>query len=318
MLWLYILVFIVACVILLKSGTSAVKVLVRIARFLKWSEFITAFLLMAFTTSLPEFFVALTSAFNKKTEIAFGNVMGSNIINLTWAVALPVMLAGSLKARSLIARRSSLYAVIIAVLPLFLILDGNLSRLDGFLLLFVVLLYIKNLLEQKKRFAKPVNDAEKDWAATRGFLKDLLIFFLAAAFLLLSAQAIVWAASQIASLAGVSLVFISILFVALGTTLPEVIFGLKSVFLNHKDMVLGNLMGSVAANVGLVLGLAVLIHPLKVADFSPYLSGIAFTIAGVLFFSLFIRSERQITRGEGVFLILLYLAFVLSQVLLGS
>ncbi|GAH91945.1 unnamed protein product, partial [marine sediment metagenome] len=87
MAWFYISIFIGSCLLLISSGTWVVNSLIRIAKALGWKEFVVSFILMAFATSLPELFVGITSALNHKPALSFGNVIGSNIINLTLVVA---------------------------------------------------------------------------------------------------------------------------------------------------------------------------------------------------------------------------------------
>ena len=306
-----------------------VKHLVNIARFLRWGEFVVAFLLMAVVTSLPELFVGITSALHKRPEIAFGNIIGANIINLTLVVAIPVLIAGALELKSLMAQRTAIYASVIAVLPIFLIMDGKLSRIDGFVLLICLALYFQWVLGKRERFKKVFNGEKFEQPSTtaevsiqavgmvKAFAKDLIWFFATVILLLLAAEGIVWSASVLASGIGVPLFVVSVLFVALGTTLPETIFSIKAVSSKHKDMVLGNLMGSVIVNSTLVLGVTVLIYPLQIFEFSPYIAGILFTLATILFFVLFARSHKSINRKEGLFLLVIYVVFIVVQLLLG-
>lgn len=328
---------------LVQSGGAAVKYLSKIARFLKWSEFMVAFLLMAVTTSLPEWFVGVTSALHKTPEISFGNVIGANIINLTFAVALPVLIAGVLGVYSLMARRTSIYASVIAFLPVLLILDKKLSRIDGVILLLCLAFYLQWILRNKEKFSRVFNGGESnkipraskkpkvsveealsgmvqapiEVALTLGsFFKALASFFVAALLLLASAEGIVWSAGRLASNLKLPLHLISIILVALGTTLPEVVFSIKALSLKHKEMILGNLMGSVIINSTLVLGTAVVIYPFKALQFSPYLVGIVFAVATLFFFNLFTRSHNQINRKEGLFLLFIYLLFIVVQFLI--
>jgi len=328
MFW-YILLFIVSCIVLVKSGGVVVKHLVNIARFLRWGEFVVAFLLMAVVTSLPELFVGITSALHKMPELSFGNVIGSNIINLTLVVAIPVLIAGALELKSLMAQKTAVYTSVIAVLPVFLLVDGKLSRIDGFILLLCLAFYFQWVLSKRDKFKKVFNGkkleevsgtaeaADRAAGMVKAFIKDLVWFFAAVILLLLAAEGIVWSASVLATGIGVPLLVVSILLVALGTNLPEIIFSLKAVSLKHKDMVLANLMGSVIVNSTLVLGATVLIYPLQIFEFSPYIAGILFTLATILFFALFARSRKSINRKEGLFLLLIYVAFVIVQLFLG-
>lgn len=109
MIWLYIIIFIISAAALLKAGSLAVKKLSKIAEFLKLSEFIVAFVLMALATTMPEIFVGITSALSSRPALSFGNVIGSNIINLTLLVAVITLLASPLRVESKSARRNTVY-----------------------------------------------------------------------------------------------------------------------------------------------------------------------------------------------------------------
>ena len=296
MLWLYLLIFIVACSVLVRSGAWVVRSLIRIARYLKMTEFTVAFILMAFATTIPELFVGITSALHGRPELSFGNIIGSNIINLTLAVAIGVFIAKGLKCEGAVIQRSSIYTLLIAFLPILLMLDGSISRVDGVILILALAVYLQRLFYQKERFTKVFANAfNREWTQFRLFLKDLAVFFGGLLLLLLSAEGIVWSSTYLATAFNMPLMIIGAVLVALGTNLPEITFGIKAITMGHKDMVLGNLLGAVAINSTLVLGVTVLIYPLKIVSFSPYITGIIFVVAAVLFFTIFSRNGKEIS-----------------------
>ncbi len=314
MLWAYLLIFIVSCALLIKSGTWMVRSLIRIARYLKMTEFLVAFILMAFATSVPELFVGIMAALHGQPELSFGNVIGSNIINLTLAVAIGVMIAKGLKCEGAVIQRSSIYTLVIVLLPILLMLDGDISRVDGIILLLALAVYLQRLFYQKERFTRVFSNAfNRESAQLKLFLKDFGVFLFGLVLLLLSAEGIVWSALHLATTFNVPLLVIGSIMVALGTNLPEITFGIKAISMGHKDMVLGNLLGSVVINSTLVIAVTVLIFPLKVDNFSPYIIGIAFIIGAVLFFTIFSRTGKEISRREALFLLLIYIAFVVVQ-----
>lgn len=316
MLWLYITIFAVSCLILIRAGTLAVKSLAVIAKFLKWSEFTVAFLLMSFTTTLPEFFVGVFSGFHHTPQLSFGNVLGSNIIHLTLVTAIAVLLGRTLKAKSIVIQKTAVYTAIIALLPILLLLDKEISRIDGILLLIALFVYVHHLIYHKERFGKTFDyNLKKDWAVFKIFFKYLGFFSLAIILLLLSAEGVVWSSLKIASALGLSLLFIGTMLVALGSNLPEIVFTVKSFKLGHRDMVLGDLLGSVVINSTLVLGTTVLISPLKVIEFAPYVISIGFIVAVIILFVLFIKSNKEITKKEALILLFIYFGFLVIQFL---
>lgn len=172
MIWLYISIFIGSCAILVRSGAWMIRSLTRIAKYLQVTEFFVAFILMAFATSVPELFVGITSALHGRPELSFGNVIGSNIINLTLAVGVGVMIAKGLKCEGAIIQRSSIYTVVIALLPILLMLDGSISRVDGVVLILALVFYLQRLFYQKERFTKVFSNAfHRDQSYFRLFFK---------------------------------------------------------------------------------------------------------------------------------------------------
>ena len=307
----YLLIFIVSCVALVRSGTWIVRSLTRIAQFLKWKEFIVSAILMAFATSIPELFIGVTSAFHQKPQLSFGTIIGSNIIAFTLVLGIGAILTKGLKFEGKILQRSSLYVAAIALLPLLLMLDGRISRIDGLFLFLVLIFYFHHLLSQQERFSKAFVDSfRRDWTHLKIFLKDLGIFFGGVLLLLLSAEGIIFSSSNLAEEFNMSLVIVGIFLVALGTSLPEITFGIRSIVMGHREMILGNVMGSVVINSTLILGLTALICPFEIHNFSPYFAGIIFTVATALFFTIFLKTQNTISRKEAIFLILIYFAFI--------
>ena len=143
----------------------------RIAKFLGWKEFVVAFFVMAFAASLPNLFVGISSAFHKIPQLSFGDIVGGNLVDLTIVVALAALVAKGLPAESRMVQTSSIFTILIAILPLILILDGKLGRGDGILLILVFFLYIFWLFSKKERFAK-VYEGE-----TESIAKEFKIFF---------------------------------------------------------------------------------------------------------------------------------------------
>jgi len=318
MIWFYVLIFIISCLVLARSGTWIVRALTRIAQFLKWKEFIVASVLMAFATSLPELLIGITSALHQKPQLSFGDIIGSNIIVLTLVIGIGAILAKGLRFEGKILQRSSAYASIIACLPFLLILDGNLSRIDGVILILALVFYFYRLLSHGERFTKILsNFFNKDRDDFKPFLKNLGIFLGSVCLLLLSAEGIVFSAFNLAAILNLPLVIIGMFLVAIGTSLPEITFGIRSIAMGHKEMILGDVMGSVVINSTLVLGLVALICPFIIPDFSPYFVGIIFTAVTVFLFVVLTRTADQIiTKKEALFLFGIYILFVICELLI--
>lgn len=270
---------------------------------------------MAFCTSLPELLVGLNAAFHKIPQLSFGNIIGANILNLSLGLGLVAFLAGGLKVKRRVAQQDSFLAVAIGILPLILILNKQLGRIDGIILILVFIFYVRRLWHQenknKKILSVKAQIAGKDF---KSFLKHGVIFFLSALLLILSAELVVRSGQFFVSAFNLAPIVVGALILALGTSLPETIFGIRSARMNHKAMAIGNQLGSVIINSTLILGLVALVHPIQIVNFSPYFIGIIFTLIVALFFTNFIKSRSTISIKEAGVLILIYLVFVLFEI----
>jgi len=312
---LYIFIFVVSFFILASSSKWLVDILSRVAKFLGWKEFVVSFFIVAFATTIPNFFVDIISALNKVPHLAFGDVVGTNIAELTLIVALSALISkAGLSVPSRTVQGSSLFTIGVAILPLVLILDGNLSRVDGILLLVAFLIYLVWLFNKRERFEKIYNGIPEP-LSLKFFIKNTLFLFCSILLLLLSAQQIVKSAIFFSDSLHLPLSLIGILVVGLGTALPELSFTFQAAKKSQDWFIVGDVMGSVIMTATLVLGIVALICPIEISDFSPFAIGRIFLVISALFFLIFIQTGHKITRKEALFLLGIYILFVLVEIL---
>jgi len=319
MLWLYILIFIISCILLTLAGERLVSSLMRIARFLGWREFVVSFFIMSFAASLPELFIGITSALQGIPQLSFGNIIGASVIHYTLAIAICALILKGIDVESRTVRATSLFTVVASILPLLLILDGILSRADGILLILSFFFYISWLFSKQERFTRIYDGLALSYLKEfRTFLKDIGILILGTILLLLSSWGIIESATSFAEIIGVPLAFVGILIVGLGTALPETYFSIKAAQKGQSWIILGNLMGCTAITASLVLGIVAIIYPIRIFNFSPFIIGFSFLILSAIFFLFFIRTGKKITKKEAIFLLSVYIIFVLFQILFAS
>lgn len=311
---IYALIFIIASLVLIKSSAVLVRALVNIARFMRWSEFLVSFILIGIATSLPELFVGISSAFNNASALSLGNIIGSNIVNLTLVAGIIILFSRGIKIKSKIIQRDVWIVFGLAVLPILFLLNKTLSRFEGLILLGLFAGYLIYLVRRKKESPKILNN----FSEIKTVLKSIIIFIISLVLLLASAWLIVYSAQTIALGLNANLVLIGILIVAFGTSLPELIFGLRSVLMKHKEMHMGNLIGSTAANSALILGITALIRPIQLESLNSFITGAVFMILALLLFNLFIRTKNKLSWKEGLLLILFYVVFVLVSISLST
>lgn len=313
-----ILIFIVSCLALAFAGRWLIGSLAGVARFLGWREFVVAFVIMSFASSIPNLFLGISAALRGIPELSFGDVVGGNVVDLTIVVALAAILCKrGLPADSRMVQNSAVFTLFIAILPLVLVSDGELSRIDGIILISSFLFYVFWLFSKQERFTKVYNHAKEKSPLKRftNFLKDLFVIALSAGILILASQGIIISSSFFAAALGLPLFLIGVLIVGLGNAMPETFFSAISARKDQCWMILGNLMGSVVVAATLVLGTVVLIKPVVITDFTSLIAARFFLIIAVIFFFFFIRSDKEITKKEAFILFSIYFIFILTEIL---
>lgn len=310
----YVLIFILSCILLILSSSWLVGALLRIAKFLGWKEFVVGFFIMAVATSFPNLFIGIISAIKKVPELSFGDVMGANIFDLSLVVAVSVFISKmGLSAKSRIVQGSAIFTMAIAILPLILVMDGIISRADGIILIAVFLFYIFWIFSKRERFEK-VYDG--DTISFGVFSRNLGIFLLSVLLLIVAAKGLVESSLFFVESLNIPLSLVGMLIIGIGSSLPEAFFAIQAARKGQDWLLLGDLMGGIIIVATLVLGTVALIYPIKIADFSPYFAARIFLAISAIAFMIFVRTHEKITKKEAVALILIYLVFVASEILL--
>lgn len=283
----------------------------------RFSKFALTSLILGLATSLPELFVGISSAIEGQTILSLGNIIGANIANISLVIGGAALIGGSVLVRDSFLRRDVFYVFLAATSPILLLADKNLSRIDGVILIILYVLYQLLIFNEHKsrfkkkeifyqRFLRKIN-------TNNNSKKELVWIIFGIILLLFAANALVKIAVNLASTFNLPLLLVGLLIVAIGTTLPELVFSIEALRKRQSDMVFGNLLGSIVANSTLIIGLAVLISPVKIQSTGNYfLSTMAFLLIFV-FFYLFIRTKKRLDRWEGGILLLTYLLFVFFE-----
>lgn len=309
MLFLNLVYFFLACIVLAVSATFLVKNLVKIAEFLRITEFAAAFIIMAVATSLPELFVGIMSALTGNPALSFGNIIGANIIDLTLVMGIIIIASRNIKIKDKEIKKDAFFMSLIALLPLILFLIGNvLSRLDGLILLAIFFVYSRRLLKRQKKFKEKMKNRIKRYE----IIFTMLFFIFSLGVLFVSANFIVKYATLLAVDLALPQIMIGLFLVSIGTTLPELTFGVRAAMLRHGEMALGDQIGTVICNATFILGVVALIEPITAA-FAPFIIASAFLLLSCFLFITFTESGNRLDMKEGISLILLYIFFVMVE-----
>lgn len=311
MLFIEFMIFLVGCSGLIISSHFVVKSLIKVEEYYHLREFIVGFLMIGILTSMPELLVGAISALSKMSALSFGNILGASVVDIALVMGIVAFVGKKIKFEAQLEKTTLFIISAMTILPLLLFLDGELSRTDGIILIGAFVLYVLRLFKIRKSFKK-VNYGK---VSEDKVYKNMGIFVFSLVILIASARVIVFSASEIASLLSFPLVLIGLLIVSPGTSLPELSFELGCVLKGHCSVALGDLLGSLAFNSTLILGVVSLIYPIH-ANFSTFIVSSIFIVASIILFLVFSRTGRIMTRKEGTVLLLLYFLFVVTSILL--
>ena len=270
---------------------------------------------VAIGTSMPELLVSVQAALAGKSDLAIGNVIGSNIANIGLILGATGLIA-PLGVQAILLRREIPILILLTIFTFLLTLDGQIGRADGIILLlafvaFNALFYHLAKQEQLTREQlladldeKP--EAELSRAREFGFLLAGL-FALA-----LGSKLMVEGAVNVARIIGISELVIAITLVAFGTSLPELAASLSAAFHDETDLAIGNVVGSNIANLLLVLGVTAFLQPIAVNRTEVLFEFIVMIGFAVLLLP-FLRRQRLSRRSSAIFLGA-YIAFVIYTV----
>ena len=319
MLFYLILIFLLSF-ILIKATDILIVNFEALSVKTKIRKFALTSLILGLATSLPELFVGLSASFAGKSILSLGNIMGANIANLSLVVGGAALIGGALRVEGVFLKKDVFYAFLAATAPMILLTDKVLSRIDGLILLTLYVFYQIVIFSEKKhrqefkktqemgvihRLIRKMNHLETK--------KEIGWILLSIIVLLFSADFLVKVAMKLAVVLNLPLILIGLLIVSVGTTLPELVFGIKASKDKQSSMVFGNLSGSIVANATLIIGLVALISPIRIQAFASYLlATMAFVIIFGLFY-FFIRTKHRLDRWEGLALLLVYLVFVIME-----
>ncbi len=310
-----ILILLGSFLLLALAGKWLIDALARIGVCLKLKEFVLAFFVMGIGATIPNLIIGIISAFRGIPELSFGDVVGSNIFDISIVVGLAALISrGGLSSNSRTVQGSSIFMVAIALLPLFLIFDGKLSRIDGIMLLAGFAVYTLWLFSKKDRFTKVYENRPQIFTIWE-IVKASFIIIIGLISLFIGGLGVVHSATFLYETFNLPLGLIGIFVVAIGTCMPETFFSIHAARKGQDWMILGNQMGNVAITSTFILGIVSLISPIKIVDFSPFIVARVFLIIAVLSFFFLIKTGQRITRREGLVLIGIYIAFLIVEIL---
>lgn len=312
-----ILLIIVGLGILIAGADWLVKGASAVARSLGIPALVVGLTVVSFGTSAPELTVNLYSAFTGATDLAIGNIIGSNIANILLILGITVLIT-PLRVQSSTVKWEIPLALVAAMLVYGMgrdvLLDGAaadvITRSDGLALIgfFAVFLFYVFALAKSDALAVPDEDESEEKSMSLVWAIGLIVAGLAA--LIFGGRIFVDNAIILAQVIGLSEAVIGLTVVAIGTSLPELATSVVAAMKKQIDIAVGNIVGSNIFNIFWILGATAVIAPLPVsAGFGvDALVMVAATLA--LFFALFVGTRHQLDRWQGIVFICAYIGYV--------
>lgn len=285
------------CALLYFGGDWLVVGVCGLAKRLRVSPIIVAFVVMGFGTSAPELFVAVNSTLAGAHDIAMGNIVGSNIANLFLVLALTALVRPLVVDPGVMTVDGG--AMLIAALALWLVAaDGAVGRIEGAILVAAMLSYVAIRWHSLRESAETEEDSP-------AIIKALLLSLLALTALPVGAHLFVEGARNFATQLGVSEALIGLTVVAIGTSLPELAACMAAALRKQADMILAGILGSNVFNSTVVLGGTALLVPINVSG--TFLTGwIPIMVAASIVTLALLRTGLVLSRKEAGFMLAAY------------
>ncbi|HCW88456.1 MAG TPA: calcium/sodium antiporter [Marinobacter sp.] len=284
------------------------------AKHLGMPTLLIGMVIIGFGTSAPELAVSAMASLDGNPGLALGNAYGSNISNIALIVGLTAVIA-PIAVHSQVLRKEIPILLAITALAGYQLLDGELSRLDGWILLaaFAGVMGWSIVQGFRGKGDSLIGETETELAEHPMPLGRAVAWLgVGLVLLLVSSRMLVWGAVTIAQAMGISDLVIGLTIVAIGTSLPELASALAAVKKNEHDLILGNIIGSGIFNTLAVVGMAAAIHPLSVDSevlYRDWTVMTALTIAMLLMGFGLTGKSRTISRLDGGLLLLTFLAY---------
>lgn len=265
-------------------------------------QLVVGLTIVAMGTSAPEAAVSITASLKGVADIAVGNVVGSNILNILIILGLTSWIVPVAIRKSTLTTEIPFMIGITVVLLIMGLTDGIISRVDGIIFWLLFLLYLGYLFRMAKK-----GKEEKEDSVSESMTRLIAFALLGGVLVVAGSNMTVNSATVIAKMLGMSERFIGLTIVALGTSLPELVTSVTAAKKGNADIAIGNIVGSNIFNILFILGTSALIMPLRYApDFG--MDGIIAILSGILLWLAVLR-KRELRRKWGIVFLLCYAVY---------
>ncbi len=298
--------------ILFKCADYFVESAAGMAKYFNLPKMLVGIIIVGFATTAPEIAVSAQSAWLGHPEIAFGNALGSVIVDDGIALALAAIVSPvAIAVNKDILKTAGIFLIIIDIIAFLLALNGTISRIEGLIFVFLLVCYILFVIYSEKKRKLHLIEINEESIQKEGInLKKLLLLFAAGlAGVILAARLVIHSSLIISGYFEISETVIGLTIVAIGTSLPEISTCIIASVRGHGEIAVGDIIGADILNILWIIGVSATIKAISLQSFTVYFSFISmFIIVGTMLLEL--RMGYKLTRGKGIILIVLYLIYL--------
>lgn len=308
-----LVIFIVSGLIVWVLAGSLITAVDRVARRSHRSGFSVAFLILGLLTSISEISVATNATLSQVPQVSAGNLIGATFVVLFLVIPVFALMGKGVELRHTISKRNLFFALLVSLLPAFLVLDGNVTRTEGLLaiLAYATLFYFIHHQRTSSSVLPPV---PQEFRTRKALLRDLGQIAAGGIGIFIAAHFLVDQSVYFASLLTIPVSLIGLIILSIGTNIPELVIAARSIGSKKQDIAFGDYLGSIAMNVPIFGMVALFSGTFFVEPSEFYVTTILMAI-GALALYLFARSQNIITRREGGILLLFYVFFIVLQLI---
>lgn len=309
MIYLYL---IIGLITLLSGGELLVSGAIKIANKFQISPIVIGLTIVSFGTSLPELLVSLRAALIESPGITIGNVIGSNIANLTLVLGATVILMPIVIEKKQ-HFKNWIFMFVISIAFYFFAYDGLIDRIEAILLFLILIAFILIVIKNSNKHIKEVDIIDNKYEENSK-MTPIIIYILGGGLgLYFGSELLVYSAVEITRAWGWSEAVIGATVIALGTSLPELTASCIAAYKNEASISIGNLIGSNIFNILAIVGITALVKPIEVGaeimtNEMYWFLGISLIVAPILFLG------SKISRTKGAILLLLYSLFIFQLI----
>ena len=264
---------------------------------------------VGFGTSAPEAAVSITAALSGSNAIAVSNIVGSNIFNLLFIVGVCAIIKNLKIGRNLLKQDLPFLVIVSALIVILILINWDITRLEGLLLLVLIILYVSYLVYT----AKKSKEAEYIEKPTIGKGKSILYIVAGLIGVIIGGECVVEGASSIAMAMGMSETLVGLTIVAIGTSLPELVTSLTALKRKENQIVIGNIVGSNIFNILFILGLSSLITPIPVSP--EMIVDLGLMLGMTILAFIFAKLDSDYNKKEGIILTALFIIYMIFAIL---